>query len=81
MKKKNVIQFICDNHDDPIHAIKLYIGIYDLRPVDLVDVIGSSTSVSEVLNKKRYISARMIRAVHKKFDIPLDLLMKDYELE
>jgi HTH-type transcriptional regulator/antitoxin HigA len=51
-----------------------------LRNKDLVEIIGSKSKVSEVLNKKRRLTLEMIRKLSKNLHIPTELLINEYEL-
>lgn len=60
---------------DPIEAIKFRMEQLGLERKDLEPLIGSRARVSEVLNKRRGLSLKMIRALHEKLDIPLEALI------
>ena len=60
---------------DPIEAIKFRMEQMGLERKDLEPLIGSRARVSEVLNKRRGLSLKMIRALHKELDIPLEALI------
>ncbi len=62
---------------DPISAIKFRMEQLNLTDQHLVPFIGSRSKVSEVLNKKRPLSLSMMRALHKGFGIPSDILLKE----
>ena len=57
---------------DPIEAIRFRMEQLGLERKDLEPLIGSRARVSEVLNKRRGLSLKMIRALHEELDIPLD---------
>lgn len=63
------------NAPDPIDAIKFRMEQQGLTPRDLEAYIGSSGRVSEVLNRKRSLSLRMIKRLHDGLRIPYDSLM------
>ena len=65
---------------DPIEAIKIRMEEMQLKQVDLVDVIGSKSRVSEVLNRKRKLTIEMIRNLTKRLNLSPDLLISDYQL-
>lgn len=65
---------------DPIEAIKIRMEELQLKQVDLVDVIGSKSRVSEVLNRKRKLTIEMIRNLTKRLNLSPDLLISDYQL-
>ena len=60
---------------DPIEAIKFRMEQMGLERKDLEPFIGSRARVSEVLNKRRGLSVKMIRALHEELDIPLEALI------
>lgn len=62
---------------DPIEAIKFRMEQQKLTPRDLEPYIGSSGRVSEVLNRKRQLSLRMIRRLHDGLKIPYESLMNE----
>jgi len=62
---------------DPIDAIKFRIEQSGLRPKDLVPVLGSRAKVSEVLSGKRPLSLSVIRALHKKLNVPAEILLRE----
>ena len=64
----------------PIEVIKYKMQENSLRNKDLVEIIGSKSKVSEVLNKKRRLTLEMIRKLSKNLHIPTDLLINEYEL-
>ncbi len=65
---------------DPIEAIKIRMEELQLKQVDLVDVIGSKSRVSEVLNRRRKLTIEMIRNLTKRLNLSPDLLITDYQL-
>jgi HTH-type transcriptional regulator/antitoxin HigA len=65
---------------DPIEAIKIRMEELQLKQVDLVDVIGSKSRVSEILNRKRKLTIEMIRNLTKRLNLSSDLLITDYKL-
>ncbi len=60
---------------DPIEAIRFRMEQMGLERKDLEPFIGSRARVSEVLNKRRGLSLKMIRALHEELDIPLEALV------
>lgn len=60
---------------DPIEAIKFRMEQEGLTPRDLEAYIGSSGRVSEMLNRKRKLSLRMIKNLHEGLRIPYETLM------
>lgn len=51
-----------------------------LRQRDLVPYIGSRSRVSEILNRKRKLTLKMMRTLHAELAIPLEILIQDYPL-
>ncbi len=62
---------------DPIEAIRFRMEQAGLRQRDLVPFIGSASKVSEVLNGRRPLSLRMIRALHQGLGIPAEVLLQE----
>jgi HTH-type transcriptional regulator/antitoxin HigA len=62
---------------DPIEAIKFRMDQQGLTARDLEVFIGSSGRVSEVLNRKRPLSLRMIKRLHHGLNIPYESLLAD----
>jgi HTH-type transcriptional regulator/antitoxin HigA len=60
---------------DPVEALKYMMAEKGLQRKDLEKAIGDKSKVSEVLNRKRELSKRMIRALHDNFGIPYEILM------
>ena len=63
---------------DPIEAIKFRLEQLNLDRSTLVSIIGSKSRTSEILNRKRKLSLSMIRALHKKLNIPPSSLISEY---
>ena len=60
---------------DPIEAIRFRMEQENLRPQDLVPLLGSRSRVSEVLNGKRSLTLTMIRRLHQSLGIPAEVLL------
>lgn len=65
---------------DPIEAIKYLMDEYDLNQTELGKILGDKSKASLILNRKRKLSLSMIRNLHERLKIPLDVLVKDYPL-
>lgn len=65
---------------DPIAIIKYKMEATDIKNKDLIEIIGSKSKVSEILNKKRRLTLEMIRKISKSLHIPAELLINEYEL-
>ena len=59
---------------DPIEAIKFRMEQMDMDNQDLADIIGYKSRVSEIFNRKRKLTLKMIRSLHDKMNIPLSLI-------
>jgi HTH-type transcriptional regulator/antitoxin HigA len=62
---------------DPVEAIKFRMEQQGLTARDLEPFIGPSGRVSEVLNRKRRLSLRMVRSLHDGLKIPYESLLAD----
>ncbi len=62
---------------NPIDAIKFRMEQQGLKAKDLEAFIGSSGRVSEILNKKRPLSLRMVKQLHNGLNIPYESLLAD----
>jgi HTH-type transcriptional regulator/antitoxin HigA len=60
---------------DPVEAIKFRMEQQGLTPRDLEPYIGPSGRVSEVLNRKRPLSLRMVKRLHDGLKIPYESLL------
>jgi HTH-type transcriptional regulator/antitoxin HigA len=68
------------NLPDPIIAIREAIEMKGLKEKDLIPAIGSKTTVSLVLNRKRAMTVDMIRNLKELLGLPLEVLIQPYEL-
>ena len=60
---------------DPVEAIKFRMDQMGLRKVDLAPMMGGKNRVSEVLARKKPLTLKMIKNLHKAFGIPFESLM------
>ena len=60
---------------DPIEAIKYEMKEQGLKQKDLVQYFGSKEMVSQVLNRKRPLTLRMIKSLYQNFGISADVLL------
>jgi HTH-type transcriptional regulator / antitoxin HigA len=65
---------------DPIEAIKFRMEQQNLKDKDLVPFLGQRSRVTEIMNRKRRLSISMIRKLNYGLKIPLDCLIKEYQL-
>jgi HTH-type transcriptional regulator/antitoxin HigA len=61
---------------DPIAAIKFRMEQQGLTRKDLEGILGSRTRVAEVLNRRRGLSINMIRRLHEKLGISVEVLIR-----
>ncbi|KUL31549.1 helix-turn-helix domain-containing protein [Chlorobium limicola] len=64
------------DYPDPIEAIEFRMDQMGLDQQDLTRIIGSKSRTSDLLNRKRPLSIRQIRLLHKELHIPADVLLK-----
>ena len=60
---------------DPVEAIKFRMDQIGLRKIDLAPVMGGKNRVSEVLARKKPLTLKMIKNLHKTFGIPFESLI------
>lgn len=63
---------------DPIEAIKFRMEQMGMDNNDLAKIIGYKSRVSEIFNRKRKLTLKMIRNLHEKLNIPYESLITDY---
>jgi len=63
---------------DPVEAIQYYMESRGLTRRDLESYIGSRGRVSEIMNRKRSLSIKMIRRLHAGLGIPAEVLIQPY---
>ena len=63
---------------NPIEAIKFQMEHMGLSQTDMSKYLGNKSRVSDVFNRKRKLSLRMIRSLNKNLKIPADILIKEY---
>ena len=61
---------------DAIEAIKFRMEQQGLNRKDLAAILGSRTRVAEVLNRRRGLSINMIRRLHEKLGISVEVLIR-----
>jgi len=65
---------------DPIEAIIFRMEQSDLSKIDLDRYLGGRNRSSEILSRKRGLSIRMMRALHKNLHIPAESLLAELVL-
>ena len=63
---------------DPIEAIKFRMEQMGMEQKDLKDILGYNSRSSEILNRKRKLSLRMIRQLHNRLHISTEVLVQEY---
>jgi len=58
-----------------IEAIKFRTVLLGIKQSDLADAMGGKNKVSEILSGKRELTAKMMRELHKKFNVPAESLL------
>jgi HTH-type transcriptional regulator/antitoxin HigA len=66
---------------DPIEMIKIRMEDFGYKSADLAEAYGDKGTVSKVLNYKQSLSLTMIRKFSKLLHIPVEALVKEYELK
>lgn len=66
---------------DPIEAIKFRMEQQGLNRKDLAEILGSRTRVAEVLKRRRGLSINMIRRLHEKLGISLEVLIRPVRIK
>ena len=65
---------------DPVALIEHAMEARGYRQKDLAAVIGSQPHASEVLSRRRPLTLPMIRALSARWNIPADVLVREYAL-
>lgn len=60
---------------DPIDAIKFRMEQMGMTKEDMVKYIGSQSRVSEILNRKRKLTLKMVKSLYKGLKIPAEILL------
>ena len=63
---------------DPVEAIKFRMEQMGMTKKELAEIIGYKSRVSEIFNRKRKLTLKMIRNLHDKLKIPYESLITDY---
>jgi HTH-type transcriptional regulator / antitoxin HigA len=65
---------------DPVEAIRFRMEQAGLEPKDLIAFIGSRSRVSEILSRRRSLTLKMIRNLHRGLGIPAESLLGGMEV-
>lgn len=60
---------------DPIDAIKFRMEQMGMTKADMIKYLGSQSRVSEILNRKRKLTLRMVKSLYKGLKIPAEILL------
>jgi len=60
---------------DPIDAIEFRMEQMGMTKADMVQYLGSQSRVSEILNRKRSLTLKMIKSLYKELKIPAEVLL------
>jgi HTH-type transcriptional regulator/antitoxin HigA len=60
---------------DPISAIEYYMEKNELNRSDLSKYFGSKSLVSDILNGKKTLTLKIIKALHEELGIPYEMLI------
>ena len=66
---------------DPISVIEHVMEARGLHQKDFAALIGSQPHASEVLNRRRSLTLSMIRVLSTEWNLPADVLVREYALE
>ena len=65
---------------DPIDVLHFAIESMGRSQADLARIAGSRSRASEILNRKRYLTLGMIRAISTEWKLPIETLTGAYKL-
>lgn len=60
---------------DPIDAIKFRMEQLGMTKADMVEYLGSQSRVSEILNRQRNLTLKMVKSLYKGLKIPAEILL------
>lgn len=66
---------------DPVEFIKIRMEDLGLKSSDLAKEYGDKGTVSKILNYKQYLSLTMIRKFSELLHIPVEYLIREYNLK
>jgi HTH-type transcriptional regulator / antitoxin HigA len=61
---------------DPIEALKVRMSQKGYSRKDLVDLLGSRSRATEILNRTRALTIEMIRKLNSQWEIPAEILIR-----
>ncbi|WP_295509508.1 XRE family transcriptional regulator [uncultured Sulfitobacter sp.] len=66
---------------DPIETLKVFMDIKKKKQSDLAKLVGGKSRASEIMNRKRPLTLRMIQKINTSWKIPAASLIAPYHLE
>ena len=66
---------------DPIETLKIFMDIKKKKQSDLAELVGGKPRASEIMNRKRPLTLRMIQKINTSWKIPAASLIAPYHLE
>ena len=66
---------------DPIETLRVFMDIKQRRQSDLAELVGGKSRASEIMNRKRPLTLRMIQKINENWKIPAASLIVPYHLE
>lgn len=66
---------------DPIETLKVFMDIKNKKQNDLAELVGGKPRASEIMNRKRPLTLRMIQKINANWKIPAASLIAPYHLE
>jgi HTH-type transcriptional regulator/antitoxin HigA len=67
-------EHIPEPEGDPISVLKYFMEEYELKQKDLPE-LGSQGIVSEILNGKRELNLRQVKALSERFKVPVSVFI------
>src|SRR3990172_6177876 len=64
---------------DPVEAVNYFMESRGLTRKDLEPFIGNRARVSEILNRRRPLTLRMIQRLHLELGMPAEMLLRPYQ--
>lgn len=66
---------------DPIETLRVFMDIKKKRQSDLAELVGGKPRASEIMNRKRPLTLRMIQKINSSWKISAAALIAPYHLE
>lgn len=60
---------------DPVSAIEFYMEQKNVKRIDMAKIFGSKGIVSDVLNRKKPLTIKMIKSLHQNLGVPYEALL------